>query len=113
MYNSPIKNQRVFEADYPHGAQADETGKLLKTIDGDDITARLVVGRKVAGGADEAITPAAFDAIAEAIAGRATAILPQSLLGRDVGRVRVNKASKRPLDVALSSNLTTEKLPAV
>src|SRR5690606_11620980 len=32
LYNPPVKTQRPFEADYPHGAATDESGRLLHDI---------------------------------------------------------------------------------
>ena len=115
MYDSSLTDFRNFALDYPNGAAADGSGRLLKTIDGDDIRARFVVGRNVVGGADQALPPAAFDTIAEAITGRGTQVVPPSAFGRSgtVGEVVVNKYSKRPELVQLSNQLTPEQLPRV
>jgi hypothetical protein len=116
LYNLDPQPPRPFTADYPNGAETDAAGNLLRTIDGADIRARFVVGRRVAEGADEALPPAQFDAIAEASTGRVTeTVAPGSKgLGRnDVGSVPVNKSSRRPLGVYLSDELTPDQLPKV
>ena len=56
-----------------------------------------VVGRRMAGGAAEALPPAEFDAIAKAATGEPAAVVAQHTLGRDVGRTRVHRDTKRPL----------------
>ena len=69
----------------------------------------------MAGGADEALSPAEFDAIAEAITGRGAQVVPPSAFGRPgtAGEVIANKYSKQPELVQLSSKLTPEQLPKV
>lgn len=107
-YNPPAKVQRPFEADYPNGALADEQGRLLKTIDGHDITGRFVVGRKVHGGADEALTPAELNTITEAIVGAPTAV--GSIPGKgDVGRTTVNRFTRLPTGVIIRKDLTPDQ----
>lgn len=81
MYNPPTKPLRPFEADYPFGALADDAGRLTRTIDGDPITARWVVGRRMVGGEDQAFAPAQYDALSEA----ATGTRPQAVAGREIG----------------------------
>jgi hypothetical protein len=55
IFNPPAKSLRPFEADYPAGAQADANGRLLKDIDGRNLTGENVAGRRVLGGPDEAL----------------------------------------------------------
>lgn len=88
-YNPFIKPLRNFELDYPHGAATDEAGRLLKTIDGADFTGRFVVGRTMAGRADQALSPTEFDTIGKAITGQDVAYA--ALPGSDMGRVAVNR----------------------
>jgi hypothetical protein len=113
LYNPTSKPQQPFVEDYPNGAETNAAGRLARTIDGDDIGARFVVGRRMAEGADEALPPAAFDAIAEAIVGAPAKNVAQSALGRDVGRTLFNRHSRRPEGVLLSEKLTAEQLPKV
>ena len=56
------------------------------------------MGRRVAGRADEALSPAEFDAIATEGTGRELEMVAQSSLGRDVvGTTGIAKATGRPL----------------
>ena len=112
MYNPPSRPQRPFEKDYPHGAPADGAGRLTHDIDGRPLqVGGRVVGRTVAGGADEALSPTEFDAIATASVGAPAKVA--SLSGRDLGRVAVNPYSRLPESVALSNKLTPSQLPKV
>jgi len=114
IYNPPAKPPRPFEADYPAGAKADDAGNLTHDIDGNPLeVGGRIVGRRVAGGADEALPAAELDAIATATTGSPAAVLPQSALGRDVGRARFDRRSNKPLDIALSNTLTPEDLSKV
>src|SRR5262249_26321914 len=54
IYNPPPKPPRPFEADYPHGAPADATGRLTQDIEGRPLTAKYIVGRSAAGAEDQA-----------------------------------------------------------
>lgn len=83
IYNPPIKSPRPFEADYPSGASSDVAGRLTKDIDGRDLTAGVVVGRRTLGGADEALTPAQLDAAAKATLGESPSQVPASALPRN------------------------------
>ena len=89
IYNSPAKSPRPFEADYPSGASSDVGGNLTRDIDGRALTARIVVGRRTLGGADEALTPAQLDAAGEEILGEFPSQVPASALPRNtVGAYR-------------------------
>ncbi|WNJ88460.1 hypothetical protein [Bosea sp. 685] len=105
LYDPPVKPPRPFAADYPAGAPADARGKLTHTIDGDPITARYVVGRTEGGGGDVALPGEALDEIAKAGTGEGIRVLPQSALGRDVGRA-VFRPDGTPKEIAISSKLT-------
>jgi len=96
-----------FEADYPKGAPRNAAGLLTTTIDGDPINVGgRVVGRRVAGGTDEALPPAEFDAITKEGTGRELEVVARSDLGRGThGATRVDPETKRPLGVALRSEL--------
>jgi hypothetical protein len=80
LYNPPIKPPRPFTADYPQGAPADATGRLLADIEGRPLTAERVVGRRTLGGSDEALSSAELDALAEKILGRRHQVVPASAL---------------------------------
>jgi hypothetical protein len=97
MYNPPVKPPRPFEADYPFGAPSDVAGNLSRDIDGRNLTARIVVGRRTVGGADEALTPAQLDAAGTAIVGKVPESLPASALPRNtVGAYRVTRGPDGP-----------------
>ncbi len=68
MYNPPSKVARPFESDYPpenwpNGPPIDEQGTLTQTIDGQPITARYVVGRRMVGGEDAPLLPEEYAAV--------------------------------------------------
>ncbi len=107
MYNIKPREARPVEADYPKGAPTNAAGLLTTTIDGDPINVGgRVVGRRVAGGADEALSPAEFDAVATEATGGPAKSVAQSSLGRGVvGTTGVDPETKRPLGVALGSDL--------
>jgi hypothetical protein len=89
IYNPPAKPPRPFEADYPSGAPADVRGNLVRDIEGRNLTAENIVGRRTLGGADEALTPAELDAAAAAILGNVPESVPASALPRNsVGAYR-------------------------
>jgi hypothetical protein len=106
IYNPPVKTLRPFEADYPAGTPADARGKLTHTIDGDPVAARYVVGRTEGGGGDVALPSEVLDEIAKAGTGEGIRVLPQSALGRDVGRT-VLRPNGTPKEIAISSTLTS------
>lgn len=89
LYNPPAKPPRPFEADYSGGAIADEAGNLKVDIEGRPLTARYVVGRRVVGGADQALPPAEYDSVTKALTGRGPAVA--SLRGK------AGAYEKRPL----------------
>jgi hypothetical protein len=106
MYNPPAKPPRPFEQDYPvsrwpDGPPADASGRLLADIERRPLTAKYVVGRRTVGGADQALTPAEVDAVAEAITGN----LPQGVAPSALGRRIVGKFVPAH-DPATSENLS-------
>jgi hypothetical protein len=82
MYNPPAKLLRPFEADYHSGAPADAAGRLTQDIEGRPLVAEYVVGRRTLGGADEAVTPAQIDTLAEKILGHRPEVATASSLPR-------------------------------
>jgi hypothetical protein len=82
LYNPPVKPPRPFAADYPSGAPADAAGRLTHDIEGRPLVAERIIGRRTLGGADETISPAELDALAEKILGRRPALAPASSLPR-------------------------------
>lgn len=111
LYNPTVKPPRPFEADYPvakypgNGAPTDGYGRLAETIDGSPITARYVAGRIADGGGDMALPREALDEIAKAGTGRGISEVPASAIGRDMGRVSVNKYTRAPTGVAIREGL--------
>ena len=103
-YNSPDRKVRSFAADYPKGAPTNEAGLLTRDIEGRPLKvegrtyslAKPLVGRRVAGGTEEAFpaTQSTFDAIAKEGTGRPAAMVAQSTIGRDVvGTTGIAKAT--------------------
>ena len=74
------------------------------------------MGRRVAGGADEAVSPTEFDAIAKSGTGRSTQTVAPGSAGLhrgDVGAVHVNRHTRTPEEVFLSKDLTDAQLSRV
>ncbi|MGE4220127.1 MAG: hypothetical protein AB7G39_11815 [Alphaproteobacteria bacterium] len=118
IYNPPAKSPRPFEADYPAGARTDDAGRLTHDIDGRPLeVGGRIVGRRVAGGADEALPTAEFDTIAKEGTGRSTEIVPPRKIGGDAGRVVTDRDRRSgnivDQQVYLSDKLTPEDLPKV
>lgn len=120
IYDPPAKPQRAFEVDYPAGEKnyvergiADEAGNLQLDMEGRPLTGKYVVGRTHVGGGDVALPLEAYDEIAKATVGAPAAAVPQSVLGRDVGRTRYNRYTGQPTGIDLSRDLTREQLPRV
>ncbi|MBT4701120.1 MAG: hypothetical protein HOB79_08575, partial [Rhodospirillaceae bacterium] len=93
LYNAPDRSARPFEADYPDGVQTDDAGRLTQDIEGRPIQdGSRVVGRRMVGGKDEALSPKEFDAIAtEATGGPAEKV---AIPGNDMGRVAVHPVTR-------------------
>jgi hypothetical protein len=81
IYNFPAKPPRPFSADYLQEPATDATGRLKFDIEGRPLVAPRIVGRGNLGGADEALTPAEFDAVGTAATGRR----PQGVSPDDAG----------------------------
>ena len=117
VYNGPV-TKRPFSADYPDvQGRYDAAGNLTHDIDGNPLeVGGRIVGRSVVGGADQALSPTEFDAIAKEGTGRNTQVVPPSKLGRsgrDLGNVEVNRYTRLPEEVGLSNKLTPDDLPGV
>ena len=69
------------------------------------------MGRRVSSGADEAVSPTEFDAIAKSGTGTGTERVAQSALGRDVGRTTFDRHTRLPRQVYLPDDLTAAQLP--
>ena len=108
LYNAPARPARPFKADYPKGARTDGTGRLTHDIEGRPLQdGSRIVGRRGAGGTDEALSPKEFDAIAtEATGGPAEKV---AIPGNDMGRVAVHPVTRRPTDIALSKDIPANK----
>jgi hypothetical protein len=79
-YNPPVKSSRPFAADYPSGAQTDAVGGLTTDIEGRPLGARYVAGRRMVGEPDEALSPAAVDAVATEATGQG----PEAVASRQI-----------------------------
>jgi hypothetical protein len=82
LYNPPVKPQLPIGAQYPHGVHADAIGRLTHDNKGRELVAQYIVGRRTVGGADEALSPAEYDAVAEAILGSRHQVVAASALPR-------------------------------
>src|SRR5262249_25249882 len=90
LYDPPAKPARPFDADYsaekwPNGPPADAAGQLTRDIEGRRLTAKYVVGRRMAGGKDEAFPPDQHDTLTKALTGEYAKRLPAHLMDRMLG----------------------------
>lgn len=110
IYNPPVKPPRPFEADYPLGAQVDAAGNLVRDIDGRELSARYVVGRRGVPGPDVALPREALDEISKARTGEAIrSVAPGTPdIGQDMGRA-VFRSGGSPDYVAVAKSLTEPK----
>lgn len=114
LYNPPSKSPRPFEADYPHGAPANEAGKLTHDIEGRPLVAGHVVGRRESSGPDVALPREALDEITASFTGAGIReAAPRSPeLGNDVGRA-VFRRGGQPDSVHISRALSENQKPRV
>ena len=89
LYDPPSKAARPFDADYPNGPHAGENEVLRYDIEGRPLTAKYVVGRRLVGGEDEALSPAQYDAVSEALFGNNVERVKAREIGGDAGRFKV------------------------
>lgn len=112
LYNPPVVEQRPFEADYPDsGGTYGQPGEPLGTdIEGRRLGARWVVGRNAVMGEDLPLPEADLDALTTAGTGRgAQTVAPSKLRQGAVGATLLNRYTRVPTDVFLSSALTPEE----
>lgn len=118
MYNAPTRPQREISADYPNGAPHDATGRLTHAFEGRPLfDGGRIAGRRYVEGADEAIPPTEFDAIAKDGTGEVAKIVAPSQIGGDAGRVVTNR-DRRSGDILdsvvyLSDDLTDAQFTKV
>jgi hypothetical protein len=107
LYNPPVKPPRPFAQDYPHGAVSDTTGKLQADIEGRPLGSRFVVGRRMLGGEDVALSPSQSDALTKAFTGRGPVATPGSEIQGDLGRTSFDPRTRR-LTVRLADDMTPD-----
>ena len=96
LYEPPVKPQRPFSADYPSPAPTDASGRLVADIEGRPLHAKHIAGRRVAGGADEALSPAQANSIIE----EATGSLPKEVSNREMrGNAGLFYPSSRKIEI--------------
>lgn len=94
--------QRSFHDDYPQNARSDGSGRLAQTIEGEQLNAPFVAGRRRVGADDEGLGKTSVAQIAEALAGT---VRPASgrELGGYAGRYRHGTNSEIAYDQSLPS----------
>ncbi len=85
IYNPLGKALRPLAKDYPNGAEFRPDGRIARDVEGRELNAPFVAGRVSGTGAEQAITPAQYDAISEAALGGPSLGVSKSRLGS--GRV--------------------------
>ena len=85
LIDPPLLEQRPFNLDYPVRPQTDGSLQLAKDIEGRELHARFIAGRRTWGGPDEGLTPKDVNQILRELAIRVkTMDLEQGVLGRYV-----------------------------
>lgn len=117
IHDPPARPPRPFEDDYPKGARADATGRLTHDIDGRELIAPLVVGRRMVGMGDSALPKEELIPLGTSLTGRLPEVLAPSEIGRGkVGRYREwfdPITGNRERSIALSNRLTAQQAPRV
>lgn len=73
----PVLLQRPFSDDYPNGAVADHTGKILRDMEGREITAKFVAGRRFEGQPDTALSYSDIAEVGEKLMGQKYQLVPR------------------------------------
>lgn len=94
IYDPPTKPAREFALDYPSGAKADATGRLLEDIDGRPLNAERIAGRRMVGGEDVPLSSEDVARVAEATTGRIPEAVASRELGKDSGRYLVEREKR-------------------
>ncbi|TWT11705.1 hypothetical protein [Reyranella sp. CPCC 100927] len=116
IFNPPTKPPRAFEADYRKEPPADATGQLTHDIEGRELTAPLVVGRRMVGMDDVALPPAQLDTLGTSLTGRSPESLPPSKMGGNAGLYREwfdPVTGHRERAIALDKTLPAVQVPRV
>jgi hypothetical protein len=115
IYDSPLVQQRPFEADYPHGAQAGPAGLLTADRDGRPLTAPLVAGRREVGGADQGVSGEDVAGLVASLTGRGhDQTADPRIIGKDAGRYIVGRGENGPERwIAIHRDLTPAQAPRV
>jgi hypothetical protein len=97
-HNAPVKALRPFEADYPKGAKADASGRLLEDIEGRPLNPdALVAGRRYAAGVEEALRPEDVVEGAARLTGKVPEGVARSAIpGRGAGAYLKKAGDNRP-----------------
>src|SRR5262249_43949138 len=104
----PDKPPRPFSADYPAGAPADESGRLLADMEGRPLTAKYIAGRRGVGGPDQGLTPNELLELAtEAMSKEPALRAPRTLKQRSGRYIRIGEP-KGP-DILLLRDLIPEQ----
>lgn len=103
IYSLPDHPPRPFEADYPHGTpdHVPGSGRLKVDIDGTPIETGwnpAIAGRRVLGGADEAISPAESDAAGKSFTGLRPQAASSTTFGRKTSGAYIKEVAENPFD---------------
>lgn len=108
----PKPPERRFEADYPNGARADETGRLQVNVDGRPLIAPLVAGRNMIGQGDRALGEKELLDFAAA-KGIPVRRVPAEELPGSHGMYRYELFSRKPKDIRIVDDLHESHVPRV
>jgi hypothetical protein len=80
LFEPPEKPPRSFKEDYPSGAVADESGRLLTDMDGRPLIAKYIAGRRMIGGPDVGLEPREIYNLIRKLIGRPPELVPSEAL---------------------------------
>jgi hypothetical protein len=102
MADIPPQTKRPFEADYPAGAPTDETGRLLRDIEGRPLLANEIAGRRMVQGDDAPLPRERTEGLAKALTGRDVGRLTG---GTDAGITYLPGPGSEGLEIAIRASL--------
>lgn len=97
----PVLPQRPFGDDYPNGAVTDQTGKILRDMEGRELEAPVVVGRRFAGQPDTPLNHREIAEVGEKLMGQKYQSVPREQIDGDHGIFSVKRGADKILRASI------------